>query len=163
MYLNRSNNLPDYEPFDDLKFNVYVMCALPGSGKDTYIREHLDVPVLSLDDIRRQSNIDPTDKKKNGQVIQAGKEKAKEFLRAKQSFVFNATNVTSDVRSKWISLFTQYGGRVKIVYIEVPYETLLHQNHNRDHKVPEEALEKLIGKLEIPTYQEAHDVEYNIK
>ena len=158
-YFNKPETSPDYEPFDDLKFDVYVMCALPGSGKDTYIKKNLDFPVLSLDDIRREHKIDPTDKKKNGQVIQFGKEKAKEFMRVRKSFVFNATNITSDMRSKWISLFTEYGSRVKIVYIEVPFKQLLSQNHNRDYKVPPAAIDRMISKLEIPGFSEAHEIE----
>ncbi|MBL4703997.1 MAG: hypothetical protein JKY54_05725 [Flavobacteriales bacterium] len=80
LYLNRPNSAPDYLPFDDLKFEVIVMCALPGSGKDSFIKRNFNLPVLSLDDIRRGNKIDPTDKKKNGQVIQFGKEKAKEYM-----------------------------------------------------------------------------------
>jgi len=162
LYLNKAESYADYEPFDDLKFEVIVMCALPGSGKDTYINRNFDLPILSLDDIRRAHKIRPTDKKKNGQVIQLAKEKAKEFMRARQSFVFNATNITSDMRSKWISLFTDYGGRVKIVYIEVPYKQLLTQNHNRTHKVPEKVIESMIGKLEIPHPKEAHEIRYEV-
>ena len=162
LYLNKSETSVDYEPFDDLKFDVHMMCALPGSGKDTYINKNFDIPMLSLDSIRREHKISPTDKKKNGQVIQLGKEKAKEFMRAKQSFVFNATNITSDLRSKWISLFLEYGGRVKIFYIEVPYKKLLSQNKNRSYPVPEKAIHSLIGKLEVPTAKEAHEVHFEI-
>lgn len=162
LYLNKPDSSPDYVPFDDLKFDVYVMCALPGSGKDTFIKRNLDMPVLSLDDIRREHKINPTDKKKNGQVIQLAKEKAKEFMRARKSFVFNATNITKDMRSKWISLFTDYGGRVKIVYVEVPYKQLLSQNQNRTHKVPEKVIRSMINKLEIPTPSEAHEIQFEV-
>ncbi|MCG8581565.1 MAG: ATP-binding protein [Bacteroidales bacterium] len=112
--------------------------------------------------IRRANKIDPTDKKKNGQVIQLGKEKAKEYLRAKNSFVFNATNISSDIRSKWISLFCEYGARVKIYYIEVPYKVLLRQNHNREYKVSEKVIDKLITKLEVPLPKEAHEIYYEV-
>lgn len=157
-YLNKAESSPDYLPYDDLSYEVNVMCALPGSGKDRYIKEHLDMPVLSLDDIRRTLKIDPTDKKKNGQVIQLGKEQAKTYLRAKQSFVFNATNITADMRSKWISIFTEYGAKVRIIYIEVPFKTLLSQNHNRTHKVPEKVIHSMIRKLEVPSPREAHEI-----
>lgn len=162
LYFNKAESYTDYEPFDDLICTVTMMCALPGSGKDTYIRKNLDQPILSLDNIRRENKISPTDKKGNGQVIQMAKEKAKEFLRSKTSFVFNATNITKDMRSRWISLFTDYNARVKIIYIEVPYKKLLKQNADRDHKVPENVLHSLITKLEIPDVREAHDVEYFI-
>lgn len=160
LYFNKEQSSPDYDPFDDLICTVTVMCALPGSGKDTYIKKHLDLPELSLDNIRRENKISPTDKKKNGQVIQLAKEKAKVFLRSKTSFVFNATNITSDMRGRWISLFTDYNARVKIVYIEVPYSKLKKQNSNREYKVPENVIDKMIGKLEIPTVKEAHDLEF---
>lgn len=163
LYFNKKESSPDYEPFDDLICTVTVLSGLPGSGKDTYIKNNFDLPELSLDNIRRENKISPTDKKKNGQVIQMAKEKAKEYLRAKTSFVFNATNITSDMRSKWIGLFTDYNARVKIVYIEVPYKTLKNQNSNRDYKVPENVIDKMIWKLEIPTFKEAHNVEYIVK
>lgn len=160
LYLNKPNTSPDYIPFDDLKFDVIIMSALPGSGKDTYIHKNFNLPILSLDDIRRKHKIDPTNKKKNGQVIQMGIERAKELLRTKTSFVFNATNISNDMRNKWISLFTDYRARVKIYYLEVPYKTLLSQNNNREYKVPENIINSMINKLEIPTEKEAHEVKY---
>ncbi len=163
LYFNKEDGYVNYFPFDDLICTVTVMCALPGSGKDTYIKKNLDQPILSLDDIRREHKISPKDKKGNGQVIQLAKEKAKEHLRAKTSFVFNATNITKDMRSRWIGLFTDYNARVKIIYIEVPYKTLLKQNSDREHKVPENIIDKLIGKLEMPDFKEAHEVEYIIE
>lgn len=163
LYFNKKEISIDYEPYDDLICTVTVMCALPGSGKDTYIRRNLALPELSLDNIRRAYKISPKDKKKNGQVIQLAKEKAKAFLRAKTSFVFNATNITSEMRGRWINLFTAYKARVKIIYVEVPYQTLKRQNANRVHKVPSSVLDKMIAKLEIPTLKEAHDIEFVVE
>ncbi len=161
LFLNKKEISPDYEPFEDLKFEVIMMSALPGSGKDTYIQKNLShLPSLSLDSIRRNHNISPTDKKKNGKVIQMAKEQAKVFLRKKTTFVFNATNLTRDIRRKWTSLFMDYGAKVKIIYLEVPYKTLLRQNKNRIEKVPEVTIGKMINRLEIPIYNEAHEVVY---
>lgn len=120
------------------------------------------MPVLYLDDIRREKGVNPTDKKENGRIIQEAKEIAKEYMRIKSSFVFNATNIIADMRSKWISLFMEYNARVTIIYIEVPYKILISQNHNREYKVPENKLSELISKLEIPSYSEAHFIEYII-
>lgn len=163
LYFNKKESSPDYEPFDDLKGEVIVMCALPGSGKDTYIKNHLDYPVLSLDDIRREHKIDPTDKKKNGLVIQLAKEQAKVYLRKQTPFVYNATNITADMRRKWISLFLDYGAKVTIVYVEVPYKQLLKQNASRDYKVPVSVIDKLLDKLEMPDCREAHVVKQVVR
>ena len=160
LFLTRDEMSPNYEPFEDLKFEVTILSALPGTGKDSYIKKHLDMPVLSLDDIRRQHKIDPRDRKANGRVIQLAKEQAKVWMRKRESFVFNATNITRDMRGKWISLFLEYGARIKIVYLEVPYKQLLSQNHNRDYKVPVLAIDKMIRRLEIPNFREGHEVVY---
>ena len=58
--------------------------------------------------------------------------------------------------------FTDYHAKVHIIYIEVPFKTLKTQNHNRTHKVPFNVIEKMIGKLEIPTLEEAHEVKYMV-
>lgn len=159
-YLNKGGS-PDYVPFDDKAFKVYLMSAVAGSGKDTWINNNLkDIEVISLDDMRRELKIKSTDKKKNGQVVQAAKEKAREFLREGKSFIWNGTNITRQLRKQLVDLFLTYGADVEIVYIETPYKTLLKQNHNREHKVPENVIEKMIKKLEVPVYSEAINIKY---
>lgn len=162
-YLNHPDSTPDYLPYDDFSCDVYMLSALPGSGKDTYIARHLaDLPVLSLDDIRRANRIEPTDKKGNGRVIQLGKEQARVYLRAGESFVFNTTNLTRDLRGKWTALFADYRARIHLIYLEVPWPQLLQQNKQREHSVPEDVIRHLLGKLEMPGYDEAHEVAYVI-
>ncbi|WP_053228110.1 AAA family ATPase [Spirochaeta cellobiosiphila] len=163
LYLNKQNMSLEYEPYDDLGYEVILLSGLPGTGKDTYIQNHLSYPVVSLDDLRRANNISPTDRKGNGRVVQLGKETCKEYLRNKMTFVFNATNITKELRNKWISLFIDYKARVKIIYLEVPFQQLLVQNQNRENIVPEGVIDRLIQKLEIPTYEEAHEIEYIIQ
>ena len=160
-YLNHPDSYPDYMPYDDLKSDVYILSALPGSGKDTHIRMHYrDLPILSLDDIRRAAGIDPTDKKGNGRVIQQAKEQARSYLRAGQPFIFNATNLSRDIRDKWTGLFADYHARIHLHYLEVPYTQLLQQNRNREHPVPETVISHLLDKLDIPDYSEAHELTY---
>lgn len=145
--------------YDDKEFTVYVMSGIPGSGKDTYISKFLsDIRSISLDDIRRERGVKIKDKKENGRVIQIAKEHCKENLRIKESFVFNATNISKDMRSKWINLFLEYGAKVEIIYIESNYKDLLKQNSNRDYKVPETYIQKMLSKLDIPTYDESHNL-----
>mgnify|MGYP001519004949 CR=1 FL=1 len=54
-----------------------------------------------------------------------------------------------------------YGARVKIVYIEKPYEVWRKQNREREFMVPEAVLDAMLGKLEIPQLGEAHEVVYS--
>ena len=50
-------------------------------GKDHYIRTlPQDIPVISLDAIRRKYKVNPTDKAANGRVVQKAKEEARNWL-----------------------------------------------------------------------------------
>lgn len=163
-YFANEGGWPGFEPYDEKNFTAYVMCALPGSGKDTYINSNFfDIPEVSIDDLRRERKVKRGDSKAEGQVYQDIKEMCKVHMRAKQDFVFNATNITKDMRGKVIKEFEEYGAKVVVVYLEVPYKELLKQNHNREYKVPEDALERLITNLDVPDVTECYDVEYHVK
>lgn len=163
-YFDNQKNGPDFVPFDDFGPTVIVMSGLPGAGKDTYVQQqYKDWPVINLDLIRREHKIAATDKSGNGKVVQMAKEKAREFLRKKQGFVWNATNITRQMRSQLIELFNTYKAYVKIVYVEVPYQKLHGQNKGREAVVPGRVVDKLVTKLEVPAPWEAHEVIYHVK
>lgn len=160
-YFNTEDSYVEYVPFENFKCEVTMMSGLPGMGKDHYIQSlDKDTPVVSLDVIRRKYKISPTDKSGNGWVVQTAKEEARTYLRKGQNFVWNATNITQQMRSQLIDLFVSYGAKVKIVYLEKPYELWRSQNRNREYPLPENVLDKLLSKLDIPQLMEAHEVEY---
>jgi predicted kinase len=160
-YFSRDNAHPDYEPFGEATYEVVLLSGLPGSGKDTFIARHLaDWPVISLDTYRRKLKISPTDKQGTSRVVQLAEEEAKALLRSRTSFVWNATNLTRQVRQQLVDLFTTYKAQVRIVYLEVPYQQLIRQNRDREHVVPEAILQRMMQKLEIPAVWEAHQVDY---
>lgn len=160
-YFERDDRDPHYVAHEDFRCNVIVMAALPGTGKDTWISNNfLDMPVVSLDVIRKEMGVSPSDNQ--GKVIQAGRERAKEYLRAGIDFIWNATNVSKQIRSKPLSLLRDYGARIHIVYLEVSPAKLQKQNSNRKDVVPHKVISHLVQKLEPPTALEAHQVTYVI-
>lgn len=162
-YFQKADRSPDYAAFDETVSEVVMLAGLPGTGKDTYIGQHLaDWPVISLDNFRRMHRIDPTDREGTGFVVQLAKEEAKAKLRSRTPFVWNATNLTRQLRQQQIDLFASYRARVRLIYLEVPYARLLQQNRNREYVVPSDALERMIHKLEVPAIWEAHEVIYEI-
>jgi len=146
-----------YVPHAEYKCSVTLMSGLPGSGKDTWLAKNKpEMPVVSLDGIREELDVTATDNQ--GQVVQSARERCREHLRAKRDFAFNATNLTQQMRKRWIDLFIDYGARVEIVYIEPPLSTILKQNKERENNVPERVIHRLLEKLEVPTLAEAHAV-----
>lgn len=163
-YLQREDVAPDYQAYNDTKFSVTLLAGLPGAGKDMYINLNLsDRPQISLDELRQEMKIKPTDKSGNSKVFQRAKEKAKEYMRKHRSFVWNATNITRQMRQQLIELFLSYGGWVHIIYVEVPYPLLAYQNRNREQVLPPGAVVKMLAKLDVPSITEAHRVDWVIR
>jgi predicted kinase len=160
-YFRGQTDWPGQELFKDTWGEVILLSGLPGTGKDTWIQANCpDLPMISLDDIRRRMGIAPTEPQ--GKVAVAAHEQAREYLRRKQPFVWNATNVTADMRSKQITLFEQYGAAVRTVFLETEWEEGLRRNSERVHQVPNAVIGHLLSKLEIPEVWECAAVEWQI-
>ncbi len=146
-----------YVPHENSTCAVTMMSGLPGSGKDTWLAKHRpDLPIVSLDHIRTEMKVDPTDDQ--GRVIQAATEQCRKQLRTGTSFAFNATNILRQTRARWTGLFSDYNAKVELVYVEPPMRVLLKQNRDRDKSVPESILHKLAAKVEPPTWLEGHRI-----
>jgi predicted kinase len=144
-----------YTPREDYRCTVTMMSGLPGSGKDTWLARHrAELPVISLDDIRTDLDVDATDNQ--GEVIQIARESCRDHLRARRDFAFNATNTMRQTRKRWIDLFAGYGARIELVYVEPAMQVIFQQNELRARPVPRQVIERLIEKLEPPTVTEAH-------
>ncbi len=159
LYFQKENADPSYAAFDDTVCEVMLLSGLPGMGKDTWIANHCaTLPVISLDVIRQRLGAASTGDQ--GEVIQCAKEQAKTYLRSQQSFVWNATNLSQQLRSQLIELFTNYHARVNIVYLEVPLTIQQQRNRARSAVVPQQAIDRMVDRLEIPQITEAHSVQW---
>ncbi|MBA3714144.1 MAG: AAA family ATPase [Pyrinomonadaceae bacterium] len=159
LYFRKEDRNPDYLAYDDTVCEVVLMSGLPGAGKDYWIGENLpDWEVISLDALRREMNINP--RERQGRVVSAARERARVFLRRKQGFLWNATNISRQVREQCINLFAAYNARVSIVYLDVPETTLFEQNSAREREVPAEVIRGLLDRWEVPDRTEAHRVNW---
>lgn len=158
-YLGGKNIAPETELYDDTWGQVILTSGLPGTGKDTWIKENCpDLPMISLDEIRKELRIAPTENQ--SKVIEIARERSREYLRRRQSFVWNATNLSPMVRGKQIKLFTQYHASTRIVYLETAWDEQLRRNANRMDAVPEQGICRMMEELTPPEAKEAWAVEW---
>lgn len=158
-YLAGKDITPEVELYDDTWGEVILISGLPGTGKDTWIQENRpDLPMISLDEIRREIKTSPTDNQ--SKIVEIARERARELLRKKQSFVWNATNLSPMVRGKQIKLFTQYHASVRIVYLETEWTEQLRRNSERAETVPEQAICHMMEELVLAQAKEAQRVEW---
>ncbi len=158
-YLNGRDVWKNQQLHDDTWGEVILLSGLPGVGKDTWIRRNLpDLPMISLDEIRKELKYSPT--QNQGKIANIARERAKELLRRHQPFVWNATNITAQMRESLVSLMETYRARVRIVYLETDWQTQLAQNSSREDVVPTGVLRTMLAKLTLPDPSEATTVEW---
>ncbi len=154
---------PDLPAHDDTRLGVVVMAGLPGAGKDRWLEEHLrGWPVVCLDEIRREQGAAPGGGGQ-GAVLQEARDRARAHLRAARPFVWNATNLSRELRGRVLGLLASYHARARVVYVEAPWRELLRRNSPRargEAAVPERVLRELLLKLDLPDLSEAHGVEH---
>jgi predicted kinase len=157
-YFKAPNSSPTLQLYDASTFEVTILSGLPASGKDHWLSKRFDGPVVSLDDLREEMDVDPADQQ--GEVIAAAKEQAKLHLRAKRPFAWNATNTSRQLREGLINLMMAYGARVRLVYCEALLAETYRRNSQRRVPVPVRVIEKLIDHLDVPDLTEAEQVVY---
>jgi predicted kinase len=159
-YFTRRGRDPAYAAHDDTRSRVVVLSGLPGAGKDHWVAEHHDGrPTVSLDDLRRRRGAKRSDKVAQGQIIQEARERARGYLRAGEPFIWNATNLTAQIRAQTISLLADYNAHVTIVAVEAPPDVLSARNRDRRHPVPWAAIDRMLDRWEAPSVTECHRLE----
>jgi predicted kinase len=158
-YFRGADVHPDYPLFQEQGSRVTVMSGLPASGKNTWVAtHHPDLPVISFDDTREQLGL--RHGKNEGLVAHAAIDRAKELLRSKQTFVWNATNLSELMRKKCLDLLFSYNAEVRLVYLEKPRGELLRRNSKRDTTLSNKTLEGMLHRWDIPLPTEAHEIHY---
>ena len=102
-----------------------VLSGLPGSGKDLWIARHGDglagdLARRSAPRARRQAR----DTTAEGHLIQDAREQARVFLRAGEPFIWNATNLSAQLRGQTLKLLADYHAHITIVAVEAPADDL---------------------------------------
>lgn len=160
-YFRNPDRDPAYAAHDDTRCEMVLMSGLPGAGKDHWIARNLDLPVVSLDLLRAELGAPGTGNQ--GAVVQAARERAREHLRRGQSFVWNGTNLSRELRSRPIDLAAAYNARVRVVFLDTAYARIVRQNRERDAAVPLAAILRMTRLWEPPDPSEAHRVDWIVQ
>lgn len=158
-YFRGARVAPDFPLFAEPGSEVIVMCGMPASGKNTYVAKHFpELPVVSFDDAREELGL--RHGQNDGAAAHRATDKAKELLRQHKPFVWNATHLSAQMRTKTLDLLYAYKAKVRIIYLERPEAEIYRRNSKRDTSLKNGALGQMLFKWEVPLPVEAHSVEY---
>lgn len=140
-----------------------MLVGLPGSGKTYYANRYLkkeNATILSSDEIRKVLLGSEEAQWGNSVVFEAMNYAAIENLNEGRDVIYDATNINSKRR---ISLLDRIKREVKekvyytAIILAVPYETCVDRQLERERKVPEEVINRMIKNFEVPYYEEGWD------
>lgn len=163
MYYHKEGSIVPNEIFFESSdtFDVFIMSGIPASGKNTYVDNHFkNIPMISYDGTREKMKLKYGEN--DGLVAHQVIEEAKEYLRTKQSFVWNATHLSQSMRSRPLSLLYNYHAKAHIVYIEEPYELVMKRNKERDTSLTNKKIQSMLLQWEVPTCDESFKIDYVI-
>lgn len=157
-----------YKHFDKQKhpFTVFVMVGLPGSGKDTYIKNHLShLPTVSRDDIRIEMGMKgekPTGtKEEENEVTLRFNKRMIELCEDKQSFVINNTNVRKKYRDDYKKMIMKYNPYIIYVYVETPSISI--NKSRREGQMPLSVIDRMIDNFDYPLPSEYNQMLFDIQ
>lgn len=140
---------------------VTVLSGLPASGKDTWLAQRAKgLDVVSFDDAKAELGLRHGEN--DGMAAHRAVDKAKSLLRRHEPFVWNATHLSEQMRTKTLDLLYAYDADVTLVYLEVPAPTLFERNRKRDTTLTQKDLERMLHRWEVPLPWEAHAVRHEV-
>lgn len=137
-----------------------MLCGIPGSGKSTYCEKYKsnkDYVIVSSDSVREELG-DVNDQSKNTEVFEIVHNKIKETLKNGYNVIQDCTNLSRRRRIHFINNELKNIPCEKIcVLFATPIEICKRNNANRERKVPEEVIERMVRNYDVPCMQEGWD------
>lgn len=146
---------------------LYILCGLPYSGK-TYLSERVlaktSCAYVSIDQILQELGFDwNLNKLPDGdeweQVFNISYQKSQEALRGGLNVLYDSTNHTKISRDVLRKIAKDVGACAKVIYIDVPIETIWQRREEniikKDRsKIDKKLVDMTIKSFEIPTDDE---------
>ena len=129
-----------------------ILCGVQGSGKSTFCRERLFHSHVRI-------NMDMLQSRHRETILLTA------CLNAKQSFVVDNTNPTTEERARYIAPARAAGFRVVGYFFESKIQDALVRNELRQgpHRVPERGVRGTFVRLQVPSRKEGFDALYRVR
>ena len=129
-----------------------ILCGIQGSGKSTFCRERLFHTHVRI-------NLDMLQSRHRETILLTA------CLNAKQPFVIDNTNATTEERARYIAPSRAAGFRVVGYFFESRIGDALLRNELRGpgHRVPDRGLYGTFGRLQPPSRREGFDALYFVR
>lgn len=145
--------------------NFMMMIGVVASGKSTLAQNLKDMltkmgqptMIVSSDEIRETVFGDVNDQTHNDEVFKEVRRRINNCI-DKMNIIVDATNINVKSRRSLLDIVRDKENVNKVAYVmTTPIAVCKRQNRARARTVPEEVIDRQIGKFEIPFYEEGFD------
>ena len=155
-------NMIDIICVDEKKI-IYMLCGLPGSGKNYFIDKYfIEIDTISRDDIRIDLGIENGigTEEQEKEVTKIEESMINDYIEQRRTFIINDTNLKLEYRQKIYDIARKNGYKVELIYIERPLEEIKKvRSGDRWEKV----INRMIEGMDYPTPNECDIVKYLIQ
>lgn len=139
--------------------DLYLMVGIPGSGKSTFIKEHMNKNFVrvSRDEIRF-SLLSENDNyfSKEFEVLKIFYKTINKNLAEGKTVVVDQTSLNPEARRKLLNQIKENYNKLFAIYMDTPLETCIKRNNKREGRecVPVYAIKNMYKKLKPPSLNE---------
>jgi predicted kinase len=141
-----------------------MLIGLPGSGKSTYAKEyiktHSGTVVISSDDIRQELWGDANDQQNPSQVFDEMFIRTVAAMKKGTNVIYDATNLVAKTRKATLTRLRQALNQDFIAVADVivcSISECKRRQGERDRKVPDEVIDRMVRQFQTPWYNEGWD------
>lgn len=141
-----------------LKF--IMMCGLPASGKSTFGKElaiQNNAIYISSDEIRKEILKDENDQSDNVAVFEEMLKRTNLALQDKKNVLYDACNISYKRRIDLLKRLKKYHPYFECYVMYKKYENCIFANSQRNRKVPDYVIKRMIMNFYFPQYFEGWD------
>jgi bifunctional polynucleotide phosphatase/kinase len=151
-YFTKNKNKYKFEKQDKLEY--IIMIGLPASGKSYYselLKEKFNCEIISQDNLKTYS---------------ACKKKIHDCIDNEKSIIIDNTNLTYDIRKKYIGLLKNNRDdyHIRFIYFDLDIKHIIYNNRHRyyfnsgKNKIPDYVLKSMHNKMDKPNNTEDYDI-----
>ena len=137
---------------------MYMLIGLPASGKSTFAKKLAQTEgavIHETDEIRERLHLgwSKEDHEKTFQILH---QEINEDLKNGRDIIYDATNMSRKDRRRSFSALRNKGKCVAVV-IATPYNICIQRDENRQDKVGEDVINRMIRRFDFPVEEEGFD------
>lgn len=142
---------------------IIIYCGLPGCGKSTFSKTETPDAVVLCPDLFRMEITGRQYFQPAEDLVWAVLKTTARVLARTRPVIIDGTHVSVSNRYQWLAIGSQIGVPVECYWFDISFEQCCKQNRLRQMIVPDEVIQNMLNRFQIPSYEEGFESIFRIQ